>query len=314
MKLRVLFVLCTLSTLPGLSADPAPADAKVLPLWDDGVPSAKVDPSYSETEDKTKIGTEGAYVTKITEPRVEVYLPEKERGPTAAVIICPGGGYMGEVYNKEGRDFARWFQQRGVAAAVLFYRLPNDNIMIDKSIGPLQDVQQAIRLVRRHSPEWRISSTRIGVMGFSAGGHLAACASTMYNEKVYAVKDGTSARPDFSILAYGVLSFQDSLAHPGSREGLLGKDFTPSKRDHFSTELHVNSSTPPTFLVHAENDELVDAQNSVRYYTALQKHHIPSELHIYEFGGHGFGMRKDGPNWLPDLENWLRHRRIITKE
>jgi acetyl esterase/lipase len=314
MKFRLLFTLLTLCSVPYLAADTPPADVKVFPLWENGVPNSKVDPSYVETEDKAQIGTEGASLHKVTEPRIEVYLPEKQRDSMAAVVICPGGGYMDLVYNKEGRDFARWFQQRGVAAAVLMYRLPSDKIMIDKSIGPLQDVQQAIRLVRRHSPEWHIASTKIGVMGFSAGGHLAACASTMYNEKVYEVKDGTSARPDFSILAYGVLSFQDSIAHPGSREGLLGREYTPSKRDHFSTELHVTSATPPTFLVHAFDDGLVDPQNSVRYFTALQKHHIPSELHIYEFGGHGFGMRKDGPNWLPDLENWLRHRHLITKE
>ena len=313
MKRCVLFVLLSFSFLSMLSAEPAPADAKVMPLWEQGVPNSKVDPSYSEIDDTARGGPENSFLSQVIAPRVEVYLPKKERAPSAAVIICPGGGYAGEVYNHEGRNFARWFQERGVAAAVLLYRLPSDRIMTDKAIGPLQDVQQAIRLVRRHSPEWHISSTRIGVMGFSAGGHLAATASTMYNEKVYEVKDGVSARPDFSVLVYGVLSFQDPIAHGGSRDNLIGKNSTAEQRDRFSTELHVDSSTPPTFLVHAINDDVVNPQNSVRYFTALQKHHIPSELHIYEFGGHGFGMRKNGPNWLPDLENWLRRHHLITQ-
>ncbi len=311
MKIKKFFIPLLFAG-PLLFADAPAKDVIVHKLWDGPPPGSIADPSYRENEDTVAAEPPLLFLKSISEPRVEVYLPKKGKGTGAAVVICPGGGYGGLAYTHEGRNFARWFQERGVAGIVLLYRLPSDRIMTDKSIGPLQDVQQAIRLTRRNAAAWGIATDKVGIMGFSAGGHLAASASTLYNEKVYPVNDNVSARPDFSLLIYGVLSFQDAVAHKGSRENLLGKQFTEAQRDRFSTELHVDASTPPTFLAHATDDDVVPPENSILYYSALKKYHIPTELHLYEFGGHGFGMRESGPKWLGDLENWLRLHHWVT--
>ena len=224
-------------------------------VWPEGVPGSKTDNEYHEETIPRKDGRL-AYL-KVTDPELWVYLPDTVKANGTAVIICPGGSYRGLAIGHEGEDVARWFNSLGIVGIVLKYRLPSDRIMEDKSIGPLQDVQKSIRIVRRKSGEWGIDPHRIGIMGFSAGGHLAATASTMYDECVYELTDTTSARPDFSLLIYGVLSMQRSITHEGSFESLLGKDADSALVDRFSNELHVDKWTPPAFLVHAADDHVV---------------------------------------------------------
>jgi acetyl esterase/lipase len=170
-------------------------------------------------------------------------------------------------------------------------------------------VQEAIRIVRRKATEWNIDPGKIGVMGFSAGGHLAGTASTMYAEKVYSPSDATSARPDFSILMYGVLSMQGEITHKGSQENLLGKNASNELMNHFSNELNINKETPPGFLVHSMDDKAVPVENSVRYFEMLKKYSVPAELHIYEKGGHGYGLAIGGgteSQWPTACKAWLQ--------
>jgi acetyl esterase/lipase len=202
----------------------------------------------------------------------------------------------------------------GVAGIILKYRLPSDQIMNDKSIGPLQDALEAMRVIRRHASDLNIDPKRIGVIGFSAGGHLASTISTHHAEKVYDVKDSTSARPDFSLLIYPVISMDTAITHMGSRNNLLG--LKPSKEQvrRFSNELQITADTPPAFLVHSSDDNAVPVMNSINYYIGLQKNKIPAELHIFQKGGHGYGLAPDRgteSSW-PDLcIKWLKAMRLI---
>lgn len=278
-----------------------------MKVWPDKIPGAKVSSTYKE---ETNLNDRNRpRISKVTDPELLVYLPPKEKATGTAVVICPGGGYGVLAIDHEGYDIAAWFNEVGIAGIVLKYRLPSDEIMEDKTIGPLQDVQEAIRIVRRNAKQWNIDPQKIGVMGFSAGGHLAGTASTLYGENVYQPSDNTSARPDFSILIYGVLSMQKEITHMGSRNNLLGKDASQERMDKFSNELHIDSRTPPAFLVHSEDDGAVPVENSIRYFQALKKNSIPGELHIYETGGHGYGLATNGStesNWPEACRNWLK--------
>jgi acetyl esterase/lipase len=276
-------------------------------VWPEGIPGAKKDTSYHE---QTIMDKGRPRISKVTSPQILVYLPPKDKANGTAVVICPGGGYTRLAIDHEGYDVAKWFNEMGIAGIVLKYRLPSDQIMEDKTTGPLQDVQEAIRMVRRNAKEWHIQPNKIGVMGFSAGGHLAGTASTMYNEKVYIPKDSTSARPDFSILMYGVLSLQKQITHGGTHKNLLGNNASQALTDKFSNELNVNAQTPPAFLVHAADDGTVPVQNSILYFQALIKNKIPAELHVYEKGGHGFGLATGRTStestWPEACKNWLK--------
>jgi acetyl esterase/lipase len=288
------------------------AQTVTLKVWQGKIPGSKTDTSYHEMNVLDKFRTR---ISKVTDPEIYVYLPAKEKATGTAVVICPGGGYGRLAIDHEGFDVAKWFNEMGVAGIVLKYRLPSDKIMEDKTIGPLQDVQEAIRIVRRNSKDWNIQPNKIGVMGFSAGGHLAGTASTMYNLKVYEVKDTISARPDFSILMYGVLSLQKDITHIGTQKGLLGNDAPQPLIDKFSNELNVNAQTPPAFLVHSSDDGAVPVINSILYYQALVKNKIPAELHIFEKGGHGYGLASDhktSENEWPDLcKTWLKMHELL---
>lgn len=261
------------------------AQTHTINLWKNQIPGAVNEPDYWP-----KPVEEGRCLEQISNPELAVFLPPKETATGTAVVILPGGGYQKVCVFHEGYDLAEWFVEQGIAAVVLKYRLPSDEIMEDKSIGPLQDAQEAIRAVRRNAANWNLDSNKIGVLGFSAGGHLAATLSTRYGEQVYAPEDDLSARPDFAILIYPVISFNEAITHAGSRLRLIGA--TPAKEtiDRFSNELQVTVQTPPTFLVHAADDESVPVENSIRYFEALKQHKVPAELHIYQRGGHGFGM------------------------
>jgi acetyl esterase/lipase len=237
-----------------------------------------------------------------------MYTPAVANDKKAAVIICPGGGYARLAASHEGSDVAKVFNEWGITAFLLKYRLPDDTIMVDKSIGPLQDAQRAIQLVRETAAKWNIDPNKIGIMGFSAGGHLAATASTHFSKAVIDNPNNTSLRPDFSILGYPVISFTDSLAHMGSRNNLIGKNATPEKVNEYSNELQVTTQTPPAFLVHAGDDKTVKVENSIRYYQALLKNNVLAELHLYPKGGHGFGLNNKTTNdkWMERLKNWMQ--------
>ena len=195
-----------------------------------------------------------------------------------------------------------------ITAFVLKYRLPDNNTMIDKSTGPLQDAQQAISTVRKDAKKWGVQKNKIGIMGFSAGGHLAATVSTHFNYKSNPENSDTvSLRPDFSILIYPVISFDSSITHQGSCNNLLGANPTAEKKVFFSNEKQINTKTPPAFLVHAGNDEAVPVANSIRYYEECIKNKVPAEMHLYPKGGHGFSMKNPTTNdkWMDRLKNWI---------
>jgi len=260
----------------------------VLKVWPNGIPGSLKNDSYSEKVTERN-GIPSGY-EKVTDPSLTVFLPTADKATGTAVLICPGGGYGGLAFDHEGYAIARWLNDNGIAGFILKYRLPSDLIMTDKSVGPLQDAQEAIRIIRRNREHWKINPRKIGVIGFSAGGHLASTLSTHFNEKVYEVKDTISARPDFSLLIYPVISFDASFTHMGSRNNLIGNNPAKETVDHFSNELQITDKTPPAFLVHSSDDKVVPVKNSLVYYEGLVKNSITAEMHIFQKGGHGYGL------------------------
>jgi acetyl esterase/lipase len=246
-------------------------------------------------------------VSKVITPTLTAFLPEKSTANGTAIIICPGGGYSYLVINDEGANVAREFAAHGIAAFVLKYRLPSDITMINREIGPLQDAQQAIKIVRERAKDWNIDATKVGIMGFSAGGHVASTAATHYQKAVVDNPQNVNLRPDFALLIYPVVTFQDSILHKGSKKALIGENASAEKVREYSNELQVTTDTPPAFLVACTDDKVVPVANSINYYTALQKHGVKCEMHIYQSGGHGFGMNnattKD--KWIDHLYNWM---------
>jgi acetyl esterase/lipase len=248
----------------------------------------------------------------VTIPTLEIFLPEKNNSTSTAVIICPGGGYSVVVYQAEGIKTAKEFAKNGVAAFVLKYRLPDDSTMLDKKIGPLQDAQQAIKVVRENAAQWEIGSNKIGIMGFSAGGHLASTEATHYKEPLIENGNNTSLRPDFQILIYPVISMQDKLTHADSRTKLLGKNPTQEVIDRFSNELQVDEKDPPAYITHAGDDKVVDVDNSIVYYEKLKQHHVPAELHIYPKGNHGFVLSQPTEEWMMPIIKWMKNSKWIN--
>ena len=248
----------------------------------------------------------------VTKPTLELYLPEKDKSNGAAVIICPGGGYSVVVYQAEGIKTAKEFAKNGVAAFVLKYRLPDDSTMLDKKIGPLQDAQQAIKVVRENAAQWGININKIGIMGFSAGGHLASTEATHYKEPLIENGNNTNLRPDFQILIYPVISMQDKLTHADSRAKLLGKNPTQEVIDQFSNELQVDEKTPPAYITHAGDDKVVDVDNSIVYYEKLRQHNVPVELHVYPKGNHGFVLSQPTEEWMMPIFKWMKNSKWIN--
>ena len=241
---------------------------------------------------------EGKRVRNVSEAEIYVYLPKIGVNTGAAVVICPGGGYGMEAMDHEGYDMAEWLAQKGVAGIVLKYRLPYGHHEI-----PLKDVQRAMRLVRQKAAEWGINPAKIGVAGSSAGGHLASTAGTKFDTGNPAATDALgklSCRPDFMLLLYPVITFNEEFGHMGSRTNLIGDGNKWELVERYSNELHVTAQTPPTFLILADDDGAVPPRNSIEFYLALKKYKIPAEMHIFKSGGHGFGMKKTG---LP-VEQW----------
>lgn len=283
----------------------------VIPLYKT-VPNSKLAADYKEKADTGK--DEVIRISKVSVPEITVFQPAKSSGKNPAVIICPGGGYAILAYNLEGTTVAHILNNWGVTAIVLKYRLPSDAIMEDKSTGPIQDAQRAIQYVRENAKQLNVDPQKIGIMGFSAGGHLASTASTHFNKEYISNPNHISLRPDFSILGYPVISMIDSLTHKGSRNNLLGKNPSPGAVKDFSNELQVTRETPPTFLVLSNDDNGVNPENSIKYYEALLKNHVPAELHIYQNGGHGFGTRilEKNDNWMDVLRIWMGHNGFLN--
>jgi acetyl esterase/lipase len=309
MKTKISIVSVLLMNISMINGFGQPVTMK---LWPDGIPGSKADPSYVE-----KITTTEGRITlceKVVTPDLTIFLPDPEKANGAAVLICPGGGYGVLAFDHEGNAIAKWLNDNGIAGIILKYRLPSDQIMTDKSTGPLQDAQEAMRVIRRNAAEWKINPGRIGVIGFSAGGHLASTLSTHYAEKVYEVKDNTSARPDFSMLIYPVVSFDTAITHMGTRNNLIGLKPDEKQVKRFSNELQITSDTPPAFLVHSADDNAVPVMNSIGYFRGLQKNNIPVELHIFQKGGHGYGLSPNGgteSSW-PDLcIKWMKQMGIF---
>ena len=285
---------------------------QTIPLYKNSIPNSK--PSANKEETKIEDGI--LIISKISIPTLSIFLPLKEKANGTAVIIFPGGGYWINAAGHEGTDVAKEFTKWGIAAFVLKYRIPDTATMLDKEIGPLQDAQQSIKIVRMQAKEWNIDTSRIGIMGFSAGGHLASTAGTHFNTAVIDNKENINLRPDFMILIYPVISFQDSIGHIGSREQLIGRQPAKDKIELYSNELQVNENTPPTFLVHASDDDGVNPNNSVVFYQSLVKHKVPAELHIYEKGGHGFGMnnKTTTDKWMERCKNWMIANKWLNKK
>lgn len=282
----------------------AVAQETVVPLWPEGVPGARdIGP---EKDDQGRI-------TNISQPTLTVFRPAVDRPNGTAVIICPGGGYRFVSFEREGRQYANWLSTLGVTSFVLKYRLGEFG-----HPAPLQDVLRAVRLVRSRAAEFKIDPDRVGVMGSSAGGNLAACAGTLFDNpagKTGAALDAISARPDFLILMYPVITMTDPYTHAGSRRELLGEHPTPELIHLLSAEQQVTSATPPTLLIHTQADQTVPVENSILFFEALTKAHVPAEMYLFEHGGHGMGMR-DGlgtaSNWPARAAEWLRTRGLLT--
>lgn len=269
-------------------------------------------PSKIPNSKPTELKESGIGMYKdVTIPTLEYFKPNTEKATGAAVIIVPGGGYSVVVYNGEGVSTAKALAEKGIAAFVLKYRLPNDAIMVDKKIGPLQDAQQAIKLVRDNADKWGLDRNKIGIMGFSAGGHLASTAATHFEKSYIDNKENTSLRPDFQILVYPVISMEAWLTHGGSRENLLGKNPSNDEVVLFSNEMQVKANSPIAYLTHTADDSTVDVDNSIQYFEKLRHNKVEVEMHIYPKGGHGFIFRF--PGWIDPLLDWLATNSLVKK-
>lgn len=287
---KTLIILLTAAIVLTASATIFAVEPQTQLLWPNGAPDALGD----ESKDK---------------PTLLSYLPDADKATGAAVVICPGGGYGGLAIDHEGHDIAKWFNSFGVAGFILDYRHRG------KGYGhpaPLQDAQRAIRTVRANAAQWNVNPQRIGVMGFSAGGHLASTAGTHYDAGEAGSADPiqrTACRPDFMILCYGVLAFGESFTHKGSQRNLLGADADQELIRSLSNEKQVTPDTPPTFLFHTDEDRAVPPENSLAFYLAMRRAKVPAELHIFRLGRHGLGLARDTQGtrtWPVCCEAWMR--------
>lgn len=288
------------------------AQTLTIPVWKGKIPGSINNPLYFE--DTLHLDNHQIRVYRVTDPTLTIYEASKEIATGTAIIIAPGGGYTRLAMDNEGSATAKWLNNLGITAIVLKYRLPNDSIMEKKEFGPLQDAQEAIRVVRRMAGDLRLDPHKIGIMGFSAGGHLAASLSTHYNDVVYPA-DTTSARPDLAVLGYPVITMEAKISHSGSRQRLLGTKPDETMISYFSCEKNVTKDTPPTLVFQASDDQSVSVMNSILYYEALRKSNVPCELHLFQSGGHGFGMGKGGTEsgWTDICKRWLVARGFIPK-
>ncbi len=279
---------------------------RIIHLYPGSIPNAK----QTELKDIPENPGEGL-VRRVITPTLEMYLPEKDKASGAAIVICPGGGYSVIVYGGEGIMIAKEFAKKGVAAFILKYRLPNDTFQVNKTIAPLQDAQQAIKMVRDSATTWGIDAGKIGIMGFSAGGHLASTEATHFSKALIENNSNANLRPDFQILVYPVISMQDSLTHKDSRSQLLGAHPLKEDIDLYSNELQVNKNSPPAYITHAADDKVVDVDNSIIYFEKLRHDTVPVEMHIYQKGDHGFVFKH--PGWMEPLFEWMQSNNWMNK-
>lgn len=243
-------------------------------LWPDGAPTASADAGDTA--------------------RIDVFLPAPERATGRAIVVCPGGGYTHLAFEKEGTGWAPFFNEMGIAAVVVKYRMPHADWRV-----PQEDAEEAVRLTRRHAKEWNVNPNDVGIMGFSAGGHLATTVATHAD---------SGARPDFQLLFYPVVTMEEGVTHQGSRDNLLGLRPTAELERRFSNELQVDGQTPRAFIILADDDRVVPPLNAIRYYQALQSAGIPAALHVYPRGGHGFGINEQFPSHVEmmlEIKSWL---------
>ncbi|OHB73791.1 MAG: 1,4-beta-xylanase [Planctomycetes bacterium RBG_16_55_9] len=291
-------LVCIVVASTVVTAVEAPHEIELL--WPDGAPGAK----GNDDGDK---------------PSLTVYLPAKEKANGAAVVIFPGGGYGHLAVDHEGHQIAQWLNSLGVAGFIVKYRHSRSGAGYGHP-APLQDAQRAIRLIRSRAKQWNVDPSRIGIIGFSAGGHLASSAGTHFQTRYSQAKDAIdelSCRPDFMILMYPVVSFTESFTHKGSRKNLLGENPDKELVESLSNERQVTPQTPPTFLVHADDDKVVPPENSLYFYLALRKANVPAEMHVYEKGGHGFGPgvgKGACSSWMPRCADWMKGRGLLDKK
>lgn len=286
MKTRSIYVLVILLSLAMTNVNAQ----KVIKLWD------TAPPTDNELTEKETID-DSHWIRNVSSPELTICLPEKPMNTGMAVVVCPGGGYAGLASMHEGTQFAEWLNKKGITAFILKYRMPNGHKYV-----PLEDAWQALRYVREHASELNINPHKIGIAGFSAGGHLASTVSTRY------ATTGTSTRPDFSILFYPVITMGEG-THQGSKNNLLGKSPASSDLYIFSNDTQVGVNTPPTILLLSDDDKSVPPVNSIKYYDALKKSNVPATMYIFPEGGHGWGMRdnfKYHQQMLSLLEIWLK--------
>jgi acetyl esterase/lipase len=276
-----------------------------IPLYTGNIPNAINCPFK---EEKLTTGR----IIHVIQPELIAYFPTKPDSLKTAIIICPGGGYQRLAIENEGYDIARALNNMGITAFVLKYRLPNDTCVINKKIVPLQDVQQAMYLLKSNAEMYNINAENIGIAGFSAGGHLAAMLSTHYDFAAIDAAKDSLLKPKFSVLIYPVITMNDSLTHSGSKTRLLGKDATKNDLIFYSCEQNINSKTPPAFLVLTADDKVVNPENGISYYNGLRKNKIATEIHIYQTGGHGFGLNlPNNDTWINRLQKWLQLNKFI---
>ena len=301
MKLRLIFLFMI------ISFGQLQAQNEVISLW-------KIVPNSIETSEEEFIEHGDIIkISKVKKPTLEIYAPSKRNATDKAVLIYPGGGYTMLAYDWEGTEIAKWFNSKGITAFVLKYRLPNSKSQKTPNEAPLQDAQRAMRWVRFNADKFGINPNKIGVIGFSAGGHLAATLGTQFDTKNNFKEepiDTISARPDFMALIYPVITMKDDYTHKGSRNQLIGKKPTQKLIKQYSNELQVTENTPPTFLVHSSNDNAVPVENSLQFYKALNDKKVKVEMHIYPYGGHGFSLAVNQKGylhtWLDRLDDWLK--------
>jgi acetyl esterase/lipase len=282
MKLKILTLMLFL--MVGYTA----VAQQVLPLYPDTIPGSTVKLSKEE------------------EPTLTLYLPIKEKATGTAVLVIPGGAYGFLAFEEEGIAIGKAFAEKGIAAFVLKYRLPKKATMRDKSYGPLMDAQQAMKVIRSNAVNWNLNPGKVGVIGYSAGGHLASTLGTHFSKSYIPNKDNISLRPDFMILVYPVISMNDKLTHMGSKINLLGMEPSKEKVALFSNELQVTKETPPTYLTHCGDDQVVDVNNSIEFYQALQKNGVDAELHLFPKGNHGFTQRLPVSEWLDPMLGFMK--------
>ena len=285
-----------------------------ISLYPEGIPCK------SNLETELDYDSSGRIFKKVSDPEIWYYPSDKMKGKenNVAVLVIPGGGYWGLWFDKEGVDVAKWLNSIGVSAFVLKHRLPHWESKDCRSKVALMDAQRAMRIIRKNSKIWNIDSNKIGVLGFSAGGHLASTLSTHHDNGLDLSDlkiEKISSRPDFSILVYPVITMNRPYAHNGSRENLLGKIPSQEYLDYYSNDLQVREDTPPAILIHSDDDKGVLPENSIQYYLALRKYNIPAALHIWEDGGHGYGLGNDKgsiKSWAKICEEWMIQREIIN--